>query len=132
MKKFNDGRIGFNSTFEHRLIERLRSALKAKKYVVKTLFNNKQNTVIFSATKDGIRKIIYGQLRTIETNYVSMNRKFYDKENIEQNPNVFIVLVDRRHLYPMKYKQFITIRNVGFIPGNEPFALIPEEDFKLL
>jgi hypothetical protein len=132
MKKFEDGRIGFNSTLEHRLVERLRGKLKSKGYVVEIVFNNHKNTVIFEATKDENKKTIYGQFRTIETDNVSMNRKFYDIENLKRDPNTFVVLIDRRHLYPMKFTQFINIKNVICNDSAEPHVLFQESEFRVL
>lgn len=130
MKKLENGKITFNSTIEHRLVERVRHQLKkAGMKDIKTIHHDEFTWIMSGRIyNDEILKV-YVLMRTIETDYVSMNRTFYDLERV-RNDNPLLVLADRRHIYPVKYMWFDKINQRIYTSGSTPLVLFPEVDFK--
>ncbi len=129
MKKYEDGRIGFNSSAEHRMVERARHHLKNSGIEdIKTVYHD-----YFTWIVEGIlnhNKIrIYILMRKIISNKVAMNRGYYELERI-QNNNPLLILSDRRHKYPVKFIFSNNINSREYKDGMTPFVLISEEEFK--
>lgn len=124
MEKHKDGTIGYKSDLEHRLTERLRSALKSKGYVVKQIKSKNHSTIRFEISKDGKNKNIFGFIRERSSDNVAMNVNDYNDANFDDN--TYCVLLDRRHLYPIKYTTFSNLKIAKILNfGN--YLLMSEE-----
>ncbi len=129
MIKYEDGIIGFNSSAEHRMVERARHHLKNSGIEdIKTIYHD-----YFTWIMEGIfnhNKIrIYILMRKIVSDKVAMNRGYYEIERA-QNNNPLLILSDRRHNYPVKFIFFNNIDYREYKDGMTSFVLIPEEEFK--
>jgi len=129
MIKFNDNKIGFNSTLEHRLVEKVRLRLKKEGYTnIKTISHDEFNWIM-EGYKNQEKIKIYILMRTVGTSNASMNRESYEKE-ILIGGNPLLILTDREHMYPLKFLLFKNINNRSYRNASTPFVLFPEVDFK--
>src|SRR4030065_2045715 len=110
MIKFEDGRIGFNSTLEHRLVERARHQLK--KAGIKNIKTQYHDPFVYIMKGEYNSKTIKIRIlmRTVETNNVAMNMNSYNCD-LYLGINSLLVFVDRRHLYPVKFMWFNNINS---------------------
>lgn len=123
MKKNIDGTIGFESGLRKRMYNRLMSNLKNKGYELRSVKTKHKGTIRFEAIKDLKRINIVGIIRGSDM-YSNVAININDYNDILFDENTFIVLLDRRHLYPMKYN---TTKNIQLlITRIRDFLLIPE------
>lgn len=129
MKKCEDGRIGFNSTLEHRTVERARYHLKKSGIeYIETIYHDKF-TWIMNGIYENKKLRIYILIREIDSDKVAMNRAYYELErSLYDNP--LLVLSDRRHMYIVKFLFFNDINSREYSLGKTPIVLLPERDFK--
>lgn len=131
MKKFDDGRIGFNSTLEHRVVERIRMKLKKLGIInIKTLDHDKFSYIMEGVSPKFNEKFkIFILIRTIVSDKVSMNLTRYECEKVAGD-NPLLILADRRHLYPIKFSFLDDIRSVEYVVSSTPLVLFREDNFE--
>ena len=121
--KYNEDRtIRYRSGLRKRLYNRLMSNLKLKGYDLESVKTKHKGTIRFIAKRDGIIKNIIGIIRG-DSSYSNIAININDFRDITFDDSTFIVLLDRSHLYPMKYNttknlQFSTVffRDIVLIP----------------
>jgi hypothetical protein len=123
MKKNLDGTTSFKSTLRKRMYNRLMSNLKNKGYKLRSVKTKHKGTIRFEAIKDLRRVNVIGIIRASDM-YENVAININDYSDITFDDNTFIVLLDRRYLYPMKYNTTKNIQPSMFFFRD--YLLIPE------
>src|SRR3989304_3143967 len=129
MKKDEYGHIAFNSTIEHRIVERIRKQLKNSSIEnITTQYHDNFVYIMMGYYKNECIKI-HILIRNVESDNVAMNRDSFISDR-KYNVNSLLVLGDRRHLYPTKFLFFNNINEIVYKNYPAPHILIPEREFE--